>query len=84
MLSGWIFLPYRLFHHVVDSDRTGTAILQEMNRQHLPGEVTFMPLNRLDDRDTIYPETNVRLLPNTCLNSVMCEMLFEFAHTVND
>lgn len=48
----------RLFHHVVDSDRTGTAILQEMNRQHLPGEVTFMPLNRLDNRDTIYPETN--------------------------
>lgn len=43
----------------MDSDRTGTAILQEMNRQHLPGEVTFMPLNRLDNRDTIYPETNV-------------------------
>ena len=49
----------RLFHHVVDSDKTGTAILQEMNRQHLPGEVTFMPLNRLDNRDTKYPETNV-------------------------
>ncbi|KAH3790706.1 hypothetical protein DPMN_168913 [Dreissena polymorpha] len=48
----------RLFHHVVDSDRTGTAILQEMNRKGLPGEVTFMPLNRLDNRDTIYPETN--------------------------
>jgi len=48
----------RLFHHVVDSDRTGTAILQEMNKQRLPGEVTFMPLNRLDNRDTKYPETN--------------------------
>ncbi|XP_052773319.1 structural maintenance of chromosomes protein 3-like [Mya arenaria] len=48
----------RMFHHVVDSDRTGTAILQEMNRMKLPGEVTFMPLNRLDNRDTRYPETN--------------------------
>lgn len=48
----------RLFHHIVDNDKTGTAILQEMNRLHLPGEVTFMPLNRLDNRDTRYPETN--------------------------
>ena len=50
---------YRLFHHIVDSDKTGTALLQEMNRLHLPGEVTFMPLNRLDNRDTKYPDTNV-------------------------
>ena len=50
---------FRLFHHIVDNDKTGTAILQEMNRLHLPGEVTFMPLNRLDNRDTRYPETNV-------------------------
>ncbi|XP_046369014.1 structural maintenance of chromosomes protein 3-like [Haliotis rufescens] len=47
----------RLFHHVVDTDKTGTKILQEMNRLRLPGEVTFMPLNRLDSRDTIYPDT---------------------------
>lgn len=42
----------------MDTDRTGTKILQEMNRLRLPGEVTFMPLNRLDARETIYPETN--------------------------
>ncbi|XP_064600089.1 structural maintenance of chromosomes protein 3-like [Liolophura sinensis] len=48
----------RLFHHIVDTDKTGTRILQEMNRQRLPGEVTFMPLNRLDGRDTKYPDTN--------------------------
>lgn len=48
----------RLFHHIVDTDRTGTKILEEMNRLRLPGEVTFMPLNRLDARDTVYPETN--------------------------
>ncbi|XP_060076543.1 structural maintenance of chromosomes protein 3-like [Ylistrum balloti] len=45
----------RLFHHIVDTDRTGTKILAEMNRLRLPGEVTFMPLNRLDARDTPYP-----------------------------
>ncbi|WAR22164.1 SMC3-like protein [Mya arenaria] len=43
---------------VTAGGRTGTAILQEMNRMKLPGEVTFMPLNRLDNRDTRYPETN--------------------------
>jgi len=47
----------RLFHHIVDTDRTGTILLKEMNRLHLPGEVTFMPLNRLENRDTRYPNT---------------------------
>ncbi|CAL1533668.1 unnamed protein product [Lymnaea stagnalis] len=45
----------RLFHHIVDTDRTGTILLKEMNRLHLAGEVTFMPLNRLENRDTYYP-----------------------------
>ncbi|KAJ3646857.1 hypothetical protein Zmor_024423 [Zophobas morio] len=45
----------RLFHHVIDSDKVGTQILKEMNRQKLPGEVTFMPLNRLNVRDIAYP-----------------------------
>lgn len=48
----------RLFHHVVDTDKVGTQILKEMNRQKLPGEVTFMPLNRLAVRDIDYPQTN--------------------------
>lgn len=48
----------RLFHHVVDSDRTGTKILTEMNRLKLPGEVTLMPLNKLDGKETQYPSTN--------------------------
>ncbi|GFS26293.1 structural maintenance of chromosomes protein [Elysia marginata] len=47
----------RLFHHIVDTDRTGTILLKEMNRMHLPGEVTFMPLNRLENRSVPYPET---------------------------
>ena len=52
----------RLFYHIVESDRIGTKILQEMNRQKLPGEVTFMPLNRIQVRDTPYPQTNVSFI----------------------
>ncbi|XP_071448386.1 structural maintenance of chromosomes protein 3 [Hetaerina americana] len=48
----------RLFHHIVESDRVGTQILKEMNRQKLPGEVTFMPLNRLNVKQQQYPQTN--------------------------
>jgi len=47
----------RLFHHIVESDRIGTYILKEMNKQKLPGEVTFMPLNRLHVRVIDYPST---------------------------
>ncbi|XP_018019666.1 structural maintenance of chromosomes protein 3 isoform X1 [Hyalella azteca] len=48
----------RLFHHIVESDRVGTQILKEMNKQKLPGEVTFMPLNRLTVKEIEYPQTN--------------------------
>ncbi|RWS27390.1 structural maintenance of chromosomes protein 3-like protein 2, partial [Leptotrombidium deliense] len=47
----------KLFHHIVENDKVGTKILQEMNRLKLPGEVTFMPLNRLYVKDISYPET---------------------------
>merc|ERR1719495_2247375 len=47
----------RLFHHIVESDRVGTFILKEMNKSKLPGEVTFMPLNRLHVRNIDYPNT---------------------------
>ncbi|KOB78050.1 Structural maintenance of chromosomes smc3 [Operophtera brumata] len=50
----------RLFHHIVESDTVGTKILKEMNRQSLPGEVTFMPLNRLQVRDMVYPNDNMQ------------------------
>ena len=41
------YIPYQV----------GTAILKEMNKQRLPGEVTFMPLNRLHVRRIDYPQT---------------------------
>lgn len=34
----------------------GTQILKEMNKQKLPGEVTFMPLNRLQVKAHDYPD----------------------------
>jgi chromosome segregation ATPase len=37
--------------------KVGTQILKEMNKQKLPGEVTFMPLNRLHVRVIDYPQT---------------------------
>jgi len=41
----------KLFHHIVDNDKVGTKLLTEMNRLKLPGEVTFMPINRLQAKD---------------------------------
>lgn len=49
----------KLFHHIVENDKIGTRILQEMNRMKLPGEVTFMPINRLFSKDIAYPDSPV-------------------------
>ena len=38
----------KLFNHIVATDRIGTMYLNEMNRLRLPGEVTFLPLNKLE------------------------------------
>lgn len=46
----------RLFYHIVESDRIGTEILKEMNKQKLPGEVNFMPFNRLQIKVHDYPD----------------------------
>jgi len=48
-----------MFFHIVESDKIGTQILKEINNQNLPGEVTFMPLNRLTIRNIIYPQSRV-------------------------
>lgn len=52
-------LYVRLFYHIVETDEVSTKILMEFNKMNLPGEVTFLPLSKLDVRDTAYPETNV-------------------------
>ncbi|CAK9299188.1 unnamed protein product [Gordionus sp. m RMFG-2023] len=48
----------RLFHHVVDTDKIGTKLLMEMNKHNLPGEATFLPLNKLEVRDIEYPNNS--------------------------
>lgn len=45
----------KLFHILVDSDRTATELLKIMNRRKMPGSATFMPLNKLNARETNYP-----------------------------
>lgn len=65
----------RLFHHVIESDKVGTQILKEMNRQKLPGEVTFMPLNRLNVRDIEYPNDAVNICFFQISNTIHCFFL---------
>nr|QIC49990.1 structural maintenance of chromosomes protein 3 [Actinia equina] len=48
----------KLFHIIVDSDKTAAQILSTMNRQKMPGEVTFMPLNKLKFRPTGFPKSD--------------------------
>lgn len=45
-----------LFHLVVDTDQTATAILEVLNREK-GGRVTFMPLNRLKPKESRYPDS---------------------------
>lgn len=49
----------RLFYHIVENDRVGTRILEEINKLKLPGEVNFFPLNRLECRDSNYQQKAV-------------------------
>ena len=37
----------RLFYHIVETNWFGRQILKEINKQHLPGEASFMPLDTL-------------------------------------
>ncbi|XP_065071317.1 structural maintenance of chromosomes protein 3-like [Rhopilema esculentum] len=47
----------KLFNIIVDNDKIGAQVLSIMNKQKLPGEVTFMPLNRLKFKDIDYPQS---------------------------
>jgi len=52
----------RLYYHIVETDEIGSMILKEFNKQKLPGEVNFMPLNRLMVGNVQYPKDPVSLL----------------------
>ena len=51
---------YRLFQVIVDTDRTASHILSIMNKQKMGGEVTFLPLNKLQPPRPTYPRTEVQ------------------------
>ena len=53
-------LLLRLFHIIVDTDRTASQILSVMNKQKMAGEVTFLPLNKLQPSTPEYPNSKVR------------------------
>lgn len=57
----YFFSVCRLFFHIVESDKIGTQILKEINNQKLPGEVTFMPCNRMTVRPMKYPSSSVSI-----------------------
>ncbi|EPS40286.1 hypothetical protein H072_5892 [Dactylellina haptotyla CBS 200.50] len=44
-----------LFHVVVDNDRTASQLISEIS-QRGPGRITCMPLNRIRNRPTTYPD----------------------------
>lgn len=48
----------RLFYHIVDSDETSTRLIEENDKMKLPGEPSFMPLNRLDPGRVDMPPGN--------------------------
>ena len=50
----------RLFQVVVDSDHTASRIMACMNKEKLPGEITFLPLSILKPPSAHYPETEVQ------------------------
>ena len=55
----FLIYVYRLFHVVVDTDRTAAQILSIMNKQKMSGEVTFLPLNKLQPPSATYPQAKV-------------------------
>lgn len=52
----------RLFYHVVQNDKLVIRMIAEINKHNLPGEVNFLPINRLCVQESSYPETNVGYL----------------------
>ena len=53
----------RLFHHIVESDKLSTKILKEINKQKLPGEITFVSLNRINVKTYNYPDVPDKATP---------------------
>ena len=48
----------RLFNHIITNKEFAKDLLKEMNRQRLPGEVTFLPLDTLRSVAESFAETD--------------------------
>ena len=49
----------RLFQVVVDNEHIASRIMNIMNKEKLPGEITFLPLSILKSSTVQYPNTEV-------------------------
>ena len=60
-ITSFLPIPFlrRLFHHVVDNDRTATLILSHVNRQKKKGDYNFFPLDKLRTSEPRYPQSQV-------------------------
>ena len=47
-----------MFHHIVDSDKTATIFLKELNRKKLTGVFNFIPINRISRYEHRYPKVD--------------------------
>lgn len=59
----------KLFNHIVTTDRIATKIMNELNRQRMPGEFNFIAINKLKTKQTRYPDMNVSF-PLTLVTSL--------------
>ncbi|CAG2167693.1 unnamed protein product [Oppiella nova] len=57
----------KLFYHIVSDDRIGTKLMSEVNKRHLPGEFTFIAVNKLLVKAVRYPELENNARPLTSL-----------------
>ncbi|XP_058056516.1 structural maintenance of chromosomes protein 3-like [Anopheles bellator] len=53
----------QLFYHIVSTDQISAKLLRKFNERKLPGELHFMPLNRLNGKKYQYPAGNDDVVP---------------------
>ena len=71
----------RLFNHVVTTSSIGNAYLEEMNKMKLQGEVTFLPLDRLQARRENYPRASDAL---PLIDKIEYEERFRQSYKIGD
>ncbi len=57
-----VTLKSKLFYHIVENDKIGTKIMQEINKNKMLGDITFIALNKLVLKEVKYPNVGVSQL----------------------